>query len=71
MDKTTRDGTMLGRIVEWMTGDIGNDFSITGGSTNRGNREKDVAIADINRQRSPMADDGLGWMSTYRNTLDL
>ena len=48
-EKSTWDGTMLGRIVEWMTGDIGNDFSITGGSTNRGNREKDVAIADINK----------------------
>ena len=48
-EKPTWDGTMLGRIVEWMTGDIGKDFSITGGSTNRGNREKDIAIADINR----------------------
>jgi hypothetical protein len=41
-DKTTWDGTMMGRIVEWMTGDIGKDFSITGGETNRGKREKDV-----------------------------
>ena len=48
-EKPIWDGTMLGRIVEWMTGDIGKDFSITGGSTNRGKREKDIAIADINR----------------------
>jgi hypothetical protein len=29
--------------VEWMTGDIGKDFSLTGGETNRGKCEKDVA----------------------------
>ena len=46
-----QDGTMLGQIVEWMTGDIGEDFSVTGGETNRGRREKDVAFAEINRER--------------------
>ena len=40
-DRTTWDGTMMGRIVEWMTGDIGKDFSKT--ARNRGKREKDVA----------------------------
>ena len=39
-DWTTWDGTMMGRIVEWMTGDKGKDFSITGGEVNRGKREK-------------------------------
>lgn len=50
-DRATWDGTMMGRIVEWMTGDIGKDFSIIGGEINRGKREKDVAISEINRER--------------------
>ena len=50
-DWTTWDRTMMGRIVEWMTGDIRKDFSITGGKVNRGKREKDVAISEINRDR--------------------
>ena len=41
----------MGHIVEWMTGDIEKDFSITGGEVNRGRREKDVAIADMNREQ--------------------
>ena len=48
---TTWDGTMMGRIVEWMTGDIGRGFSITGGKVNRGKRENDVAISEINNDR--------------------
>jgi hypothetical protein len=53
---TTWDGTMMGRIVEWMTGDIGRDFSITGGKINRGKRENDVAISEVNcdRRWAPM-----------------
>jgi hypothetical protein len=50
-DKTPWDSTMMGHIVEWMTGDIEKDFSITGGEVNRGRREKDVAIADMNREQ--------------------
>ena len=50
-DWTTWDRTMMGRIVEWMTGDIRKDFSITGGKVNRGKREKDVAISEINSDR--------------------
>jgi hypothetical protein len=44
VDKATWDGTMMGRIVEWMTGDIGKDFSITGGATNRGGSEKKTLL---------------------------
>ena len=50
-DWTTWDGTMMGRIVEWMTGDIGRGFSITGGKVNRGKRENDVAISEVNNDR--------------------
>jgi hypothetical protein len=34
VDKATWDGTMMGRIVEWKTGIIGKDLSITGVAIN-------------------------------------
>ena len=40
------DGTMLGRIVEWMTGEVGKHFQIEGGNTHHGYKEFDEAIAD-------------------------
>jgi hypothetical protein len=40
------DGTMLGRIMEWMTSDVGKHFQIEGGNTHQGYKEFDVAIAD-------------------------
>ena len=38
------DGTMLGRVKEWLSK---NDFAITGGKQNYGMRENDVAIIDL------------------------
>jgi len=40
------DGTMLGRIMEWMTSEVGKHFQIEGGNTYQGYKEFDVAIAD-------------------------
>ena len=37
---------MLGRIMEWMSSDIGKCFHIEGGNTHNGYKEFDVAIAD-------------------------
>ena len=52
------EGTMMGRIMEWMTSNVGKHFQIEGGNTHQGFKEFDVAIADhlpsTKKQRATM-----------------
>ena len=69
------DGTMMGRIMEWMTSNVGKHFQIEGGNTH-GFKEFDVAIADhlpsTKKQRATMeakiivegcSKSGIHWLS--------